>query len=150
MKRWIPQPTMTRKGPLNASGFTLLEVIIAFALLMLGFVASMALQIGTLNGWSAARDATDAADVARKTLDILRIEAEQWRDNQGAGPNPSLSGSVSAAPFNVIGTNFEPFAGFSNPLVELEAVGPWNWVMLTPRPVNGALSGQVDLSLIHI
>jgi hypothetical protein len=129
------------KRSIGGDGFTVLEIIIAFSVLMIGFVASMALHLGSLNGWSASQDTSDGSEIARRTLEILRIEADQWR---AAGTDPSIGASILADSYIVDITGSSPFHTTPRPLRAIEAAGAWEWVQLTDAPINNMMSESTE------
>jgi prepilin-type N-terminal cleavage/methylation domain-containing protein len=56
---------------MNSNGFTLVEVMIAMAIFVIGFLAVGSMQIAAIKGNGGAREATEAATLATKQLESL-------------------------------------------------------------------------------
>lgn len=67
-------------------GFTLIEVMVAVAILMLGALGIVALQTATTRGNISSRELTTANEIARTWLDRYRRDALRWTTNQQGQP----------------------------------------------------------------
>jgi prepilin-type N-terminal cleavage/methylation domain-containing protein len=56
---------------MNDNGFTLMEVMIAMAIFVIGFLAVGSMQIAAIRGNAGAREATEAATLATSQLETL-------------------------------------------------------------------------------
>jgi len=113
------------------SGYTLMEVLIAMVVLMLAFVALISVQTNALQGYISARDNTDAAELGRRVVELLTIEALQWRGTS------SYSGG--SAPYS----GEEPFSATSTPVADIVS-NEWTWVKLYDKPVSPEMSSESD------
>lgn len=73
----------------RARGFTILEILIAVVLTTVGFAAVFALQIGTVQGNTSAREVTGAVALGERFVEALRREAHAW--TQANPTTPRLS-----------------------------------------------------------
>jgi prepilin-type N-terminal cleavage/methylation domain-containing protein len=73
-------------------GFTILEVVIASAILGIGIVAMMGMQVAFLNGSRAARDNQIATAIANTIAEQLKTEGTSWTRNRPltSDAHPSL------------------------------------------------------------
>lgn len=74
----------------RAKGFTLIEVMIALAVMTVGAMGIMGLQRATMRGNAEARELTVATDVTRKWVERLRRDSLTW-NLQGMPPGTYLS-----------------------------------------------------------
>ncbi len=64
-------------------GFTLLEVLIAVAILAIGLVAMMAMQVSFVQGTTMARDTTVALELGEMVVEQMRTEGAMWSNIAG-------------------------------------------------------------------
>lgn len=85
-----------RKGRSLSRGFSLVELMIAMVVLVIGIMATMAMQFTSLAGYTAAREMTGATEMARLVEQRLRAEATQWAPGQPipAGDSPYYENSL--------------------------------------------------------
>ena len=69
----------------SAKGFTLMELVVVMAITVTGFVAALYLQSSLMKGASNSWDTTCAVQLARHTLETIRLEAVEWYNDTGAG-----------------------------------------------------------------
>lgn len=137
------KPMKPVKPMKNASraGYTLLEVLIAMVVLMLSFLAIIAAQTSSMQGYISSRDNAAASEMAKRIVEVVRIEAQQWRD----GSQPPTATSVSAAYSK---TTLPPFD--VQPVLPTLVADNWGgWIRLfdTPADVSFARSG-IDAKLL--
>ncbi len=87
-------------------GFTLVEMMVAIAISIVGFLAIVYLQTSLLRGTSGAWDMTCATTLARHTLETIRIEGIEWYNDTGLGV-----GGVQQGKFNYLRNVGAPIAG---------------------------------------
>lgn len=73
-----------RKHNERPRGFSLIELMVAMGLLAIGILAVMAMQASTLQGYTAAREATGSTELARTVEQIIRAEARGWDSGSDA------------------------------------------------------------------
>ncbi|MBA2660736.1 MAG: prepilin-type N-terminal cleavage/methylation domain-containing protein [Bradymonadaceae bacterium] len=102
-------------------GFTLMELMIGMVVLIIGILATMAMQITALAGYTAARDGTAAAELARSIEHVLKAESS------------SLSRTTTGTPtlYTATGT---PFLDVS--VLGIISANPWKWQTLTTLPTD--------------
>ena len=108
------------------AGYTLLEVMISMLILAIAFLALIAVQLGALNGYISARDNTEATELARRTAELMKVEALQWQSGTYDTGTPVYSNAES--PFDV-----------ANPVATLGTT--WTPLVNTPVDVGFARSG---------
>lgn len=116
----------------RSTGFTLVELMIAMVVLMIGIMATMAMQTSALAGYTATRDGTAAADLGRSIEQIIKTEATRW-----TGTN--LDTNIVAF------TDFGSDLGTSSLLGNAGLIGtiqanPWVWHSLSTNPTDNNLS----------
>lgn len=72
-------PIKRFKTPTRQRGFTLIELMIAMAILAIGILATMAMQITAMSGYNSARDATMATELAKTVEQVIQAEARDWK-----------------------------------------------------------------------
>lgn len=80
-------------------GFTLVEILIAIVVMTIAFFAVLAVQGTAIGSYNAARDSTEASEVARATIEYLQMESSQW--NTGSLGTVAATYSGTKAPFDV-------------------------------------------------
>lgn len=100
-----PNPTLATAAAPNRrrrhsvtprQGFTLMEVLIAAAVLSIGLLAMAALQVVYITSSTTARDSTEATLVAEATIERLKAEGVAWTSRAptlsvATSPNLALS-----------------------------------------------------------
>ncbi len=79
------------------AGFTLLEVLIAVAIIAIGLVAMMAMQVAFVNGSTMARDMSTATQLGQWVVEDLKAESMMWNNlggNLTATNTPNLFAGV--------------------------------------------------------
>ena len=71
----------------NPAGFTMIEILIAMSLFVLGILSLMGMQISCINGNAAARVQTEATAIGAKLIERLRMLPENHPDLDSDG-NP--------------------------------------------------------------
>lgn len=112
----------------NRRGFTLIELMIGMVVLMIGLMATMAMQTNALAGYSATRDGTAAANMGRTLEQIFKAESQSWNGIQPPA-NPSFF-----ADFPEVGS--EAILGNQSLLSTLHTNNWGNWLALTPQPTD--------------
>jgi len=122
----------TREALLRADGFTLLEAVIAISVFSIGLMAAVSMEFIALNAYTAARDTTQATEIARRVVAMTNVEALNWESSNGLIPPNANDDTVY-----VSGTNspFDP-----KPILALVTENPWVWAPLTVRPVDENMS----------
>lgn len=87
-------------------GFTLVELMVAVALSMVGFLAILYLQTSLIHGTSGAWDMAGATALARHTLETIRVEGLEWYNDSGVGV-----GGVQQVKFNYLDAVGAPAVG---------------------------------------
>lgn len=106
-------------------GFSLIELLVAMVLLAIGILATMAMQISTLKGYTAARETTGSSEIARTTEQIIRAEARDW--NAG---NNAEGGSFQ-----------DPYSDQAGIFEQLMS-NPGNWQRVYAEPVTQRYNGE--------
>lgn len=128
MTKTIRQIIDARRRGRKVAGYTLLEILIAIVIIGIGFLALIAVQLGALRGFISARDSLHAAEVGRRTADLLRVQGQQWIDGNYAG---GAAYAATASPFDL-----------TDPIGTL--LGTSEWVSLYTTPSDFA-TGRVGL-----
>ena len=68
-------------------GFTLIELLVAMAIIAVGILATMAMQYSALAGYSGARDATGATEMAKTVEQAIQAEARGWEYGEENPPS---------------------------------------------------------------
>ncbi|MEM6956282.1 MAG: prepilin-type N-terminal cleavage/methylation domain-containing protein [Myxococcota bacterium] len=76
---------MTRRARSKRAAFTLIEVMMAIAILTVGSVGILAMQQASTRGNMNARQMTTATSVTRNWIERIRRDALNWRNNQAGG-----------------------------------------------------------------
>ncbi len=111
----------TRRG-----GFTLVELLISMLILAIGIMAVLSMQFTALGGAMLSRDNSNASDVARRMMQVMRSESQQWRQNALVGQ--TLQPAYDESAFNV------------SPILSSVANGGGGWVNLFSQPLDARLS----------
>ncbi len=80
----------TPKPPAHARGYTVVEVIMALAVLTLGAAGVIAMQKATLISNTQARNLTTATNLAQGWIERMRVDALSWTE---AGGLPNITNS---------------------------------------------------------
>jgi prepilin-type N-terminal cleavage/methylation domain-containing protein len=101
----LTMPRQKRSGTRRSSGFSLLEVVIAMAVLSFGLLTLAMMQLHALTQGAAGRHTGDAAAVARSYLEQVHrlpwseltaaVTAGGWQDPGWNGANPTVTTSVT-------------------------------------------------------
>ena len=128
---------------MDSRGYSLLEVMISMVVLAIAFLALIATQLGSLSGYVSARDATAAAEIGRRTSEILRIQGSQWVQNTVPDPPgpPTFVGEApyDPSPFDTTDT-IQAIIGATPawvPLVDTPVDGRFNRSGVTPNHLGG-------------
>ncbi|MEM1347320.1 MAG: prepilin-type N-terminal cleavage/methylation domain-containing protein [Myxococcota bacterium] len=116
---------------MRARGFTLLEAIIAISVFSIGLMAAVSMEFIALNAYTAARDTTQATEIARRVVAITHVEALNWESTPGLTPPADTMRSVYAGAGS-------PFV--ATPILALVTTNAQIWQVLTPDPVDENLS----------
>lgn len=84
---------MKARRSVDRRGFTILEVLIATAIIGIGLVAMMAMQVAFISGTTTARDMTIGTSVGEMIVERLKTEGTMWTNISGpltAESNPTL------------------------------------------------------------
>jgi type IV pilus modification protein PilV len=111
----------------GAAGFTLVEIMIAMLILAIGIMATLSMQFTALGGAAEARDNTNASEVAKRVLHIMRIEAQGWR-------NGTISSDLASQP------TYKDVAFENTPLIQNTVSNNWAWTRVFATPVDVRLS----------
>lgn len=106
--------------------------MIAMVVLMIGIMATMAMQSSALAGYTATRDGTAAADLGRSIEQIIKTEANRWTGSNLATTDPAFSDFDD----DLLGSN----TILSSSLVGTIQATPWQWHRLTSKPTDNNLS----------
>ncbi len=71
-------PPRTKPLRRTEAGFSLAEILVVLALTTIGFIAIINLQIGTLQALTAARNTTEATNLAEHVIELIRSDAIEW------------------------------------------------------------------------
>lgn len=123
MKRHTRQSP--RRGP---TGFTLMEIMISMLILAIGIMATLSMQFTALGGVSEARDNTNASEVGKRVLSIMRAEAQGWRTG-------TISGDLASQ------KTYQDAAFDNTPILQatVDNTG-WAWTRVFSVPVDARLS----------
>lgn len=113
------------QGP---KGFTLMEIMIAMLILVIGIMATLSMQFTALGGAAEARDNANASEVAKRVLHITRVEAQSWR-------NGTISADLASQ------QTYKDAAFDNSPILQstVENSG-WAWTRVFSTPVDARLS----------
>ncbi|MFP4598269.1 MAG: prepilin-type N-terminal cleavage/methylation domain-containing protein [Persicimonas sp.] len=107
-------------------GFTLVELLISMLILAIGIMAVLSMQFTALGGAMLSRDNSNASDVARRMMQVMRSESQQWRQND-------LMGSISQSAY-------DDSAFKASPVLASVVDGGESWVSLFDQPLDARLS----------
>lgn len=148
-----------RRAP-GASGFTIVEVIVAMGVMVIGVMAIVGLQAHTVQVNSFARQMTTAGQIAQTWLERMKQDGQSWIDPGGPAPLPSspvqvLAGTqwlqqVNAAPgrFQAIPRAINTSGMFDfqgNELLDGSAVPPYFCTSFKPQWVWLGRAIRVDV-----
>lgn len=119
---------------MNQRGYSLLEVMISMVVLGIAFLAIIATQIGTLNGYVSARDSLQAAELGRRTVEILKIQGSQWITNFDDSDASTVDTFNPVDVYDSSGVT--PFDE-ANPIATMLASATAAWIPLVNDPVDG-------------
>ncbi len=77
---------MARHARPQAKGFTIIEMLIALVVTMIGFAAIFQMQIGTMQGNIAARELAAATNLAERFAEVLHRDANLWTGLERPAP----------------------------------------------------------------
>ncbi len=86
-----------RLGRRGAQGFTIIEVMVALLVLVVGLVGVIAMQIVAIQGNAVAREASEAIILAEHIHTTLQQDALAWTDS-GTGATEYLKNLPTSAP----------------------------------------------------
>ena len=75
-----------RRATRTRRGYTILEMLIALVVTMVGFAAIFQLQIGTMQGNIAARELASAVNLGERYAEALRRDSNMWTGLVLPGP----------------------------------------------------------------
>lgn len=102
-------PLSVYRGPGHAqSGFSLLEVVVAFTILALSLGLLIQIFSRALNTTALSRDYSRAASLAQSRLDAVGIEMPLLPGSYGGGPEEGLSWQVVIQAYEPEGIAWEP------------------------------------------
>ena len=116
----------------NQRGYSLLELMISMVVMAIVFLAIIATQLGTLQGYVSARDAVGAAEVGRRTVEILRVQGSQWISNT----DNNTPGTFTFEPDDVYDASANTPFDLTNPIDEIRAAPDWTHLVETPVDVR--------------
>jgi Tfp pilus assembly protein PilV len=134
----------SRRARRAAEGFTVLEVMMALTVLVIGVLGVMVLQTATLASNQDAAQVTVASNIARLWLGRLQRDGTQWNHPSTVNPVSNLSSTiwlnnVGSGWFVPATNNFES-AGFNVAGLDVTA---------TPLETNADYCTQVRLSWLQ-
>lgn len=113
----------------NEDGFTLVEILVAAAILSIGIAAALAVQWNALSGYTQSRDTSHAARIGRQLIEIMRVESQQW----GASTD-DVTSAVSTKAFSNSNFSVNPLLG--------SAPGGWTSVFTEPVDIRLNTTGN--------
>jgi general secretion pathway protein I len=116
-----------KPGRARAAGFTLIEIIVAFAVLAIGLGIAMQIATGAMRNARHAEERTEAALYAQSLLDAAGI-GERLEEGETSGEFADrYRWTLSVAPFEVEATTDSPLDPALSPvqLYRLELVVTW-------------------------
>lgn len=129
-------------------GYTVIEVLLAMTVLVIGAAGVMTMQKASMQGNVDARKTDIAANIARLWMERVQKDAMQW-----TLPSPSFPGSVSNLPsalllnhaptFGSVGTWFLPTDYLPLVAPSTASISPGFDVLGRDIPTVGALTGAV-------
>lgn len=81
------------------SGYTMVEVMVAMGIIIVGFIGLLSLQVKTLRGATSSLTLTQAMNLAEHTMSSFEVEALSWTSttvNTAALPRLSANGFLNA------------------------------------------------------
>lgn len=111
------------------AGFTLMEILISMLILAIGIMAALSMQFTALGGAAEARDNANSSEVAKRLLQMMRVESQQWRRG---------TAQVDIVTEAYTGGEFES----SNlPLLPTVVSKNWGWTKVFVHPVDARMTG---------
>jgi type II secretory pathway pseudopilin PulG len=145
----------------SASGFTIIEVIVAMGVMVIGVMALVGLQSHTMHVNSFARQMTTAGQIAQTWLERMKQDAQTWTEPGGALPDFNESPvqvlaatqwlqQVNAAPgrFQAIPMGINTSGAFDfqgNELLSGSAIPPYFCTSFKPQWVWSGHAIRVDV-----
>lgn len=120
---------------LAAKGYTLVELLMAMVIIVIVFLAIVAAETSSIQGYISARDSVQASELGRRVIDLLHIEGGHW-DTRAEQPF-----TPSTYPF---ATGSGPFDQTPRPLIAMVS-DPWNWKILFSQPVSVNLANSANV-----
>ncbi|MFB6351728.1 MAG: prepilin-type N-terminal cleavage/methylation domain-containing protein [Bradymonadaceae bacterium] len=110
-------------------GFTLVEVLVATLLFAIGMIAVMAIQFSALGGYTSARNVTQATQVGRRVIQMMRMESQAWQGSSSPEfpYNHDMDGDGNA--------DFDDSQGDAI-LSKVSGSNHWKWNRVFVRPVD--------------
>ncbi|MGM0557984.1 MAG: type IV pilus modification PilV family protein [Myxococcota bacterium] len=109
------------------AGFTLVEILIAMLILAIGIMATLSMQFTALGGAAEARDNTNASQIGKRVLHVMRTEAQAWR-------NGTISADLASQPA------YKDVKFENTPLLQNTVGNNWAWTRVFSEPVDVRLS----------
>lgn len=129
----VPPHIHTKRLP--RIGFTLIEVMVAVVVLILGVLAAFSMQIVAVRSNAAAKESTDAASIAEHFIERLRQDATAWS-------------SASPADFSAT-TYLSPAMLAPNTWVVATSDGPVNPLGIQRINLSAPLSNQAEYCVAY-
>jgi len=149
--RMRPAPRASRAGRRDEAGFTLVEVMIATAVIMAGLVAVMMGFGFATTGAEAGRQQTTALFLAEQRMEAVRSVAVNL-SNPNAWTDPQIAAGIAQEPYGTI-----PDApSYRRTTTITDSAPPVNWkrvqvdVFYRPIAEPGAQGQERQLTLVSI
>lgn len=94
------------KKRVSDSGFTLIEVLVAILIMVLGFLALFHLQSGVLKATNNSWNVVTATHLAEHFLETIRLEALEWNNDTTRSTNQSQFQFLKNIPSDGSGTGW--------------------------------------------
>lgn len=135
-----------RRATHTARGFTIIEMLVALVVTMIGFAAIFQLQIGTMQGNISARELAAATNLAERYAEVLHRDAHQWTGFDKPGPwlnqAPRVWHSFTPAPIDHNGRAYIDDDDQGSPLSRQRFCVHY-WFDEGVGPYDGVLTGRV-------